>query len=490
MNLLDRILQLKVFKTSLRIKVLVVFILPMIFVLSVFSYIHNLREQQEITEQIETATIQMGDMALSGMRNAMLNNDREVVDRILQNYGTNPSIAKMQIVNLENRITNSTSPNEQGKILQTDQVGCRECHDKPPLERQRITKVDIQKGVFRVVTPILNAAECQICHSANDKHLGVLLIDAPLEPFAEYTRDEKIYNFSISIASIALVSILAYLMIQWLIERRVRVLYKYLNEFAQGNLSVRIPKDWKTEDEITQLADYFNAIADTLEKDKQLQSELTLVRQEAVAEERDRIARELHDGVAQFIGYVNAKLTAIRLLIQKGEISKANQQLLQVEQAVHEQALDVRSSIIGLKMASESGTGLITGLHQLVEQFKRLSEFEIQIEIDPQMKEIDFEPEINLHLLRIVQEAMSNTRKHASADQVIIYLGRKNDSLILETYDDGVGFVPYRLRENKHARFGISNMYERAELIGATLMIDSEPGQGTTVTVQLRIEED
>lgn len=490
MNIIDKLLRLKIFKTSLRIKVLIVFVIPMILILLVFSYVHNLREQREITEQIQTATIQMGDMALTGMKNAMLRNDQEVVTRILRNYGTNPSIVRIQIINLENTIVNSTVSSDVGMILQTDQAGCDECHGHPASDRPRVAQVKLNNKVLRVITPIPNSVECQTCHSADTKHLGVLLIDAPLDTVIEYSKDEQLYNLSISVASIALVSILAYLLIQWLIERRIGVLYKYLNAFAKGDFSVRIPKAWRTEDEITKLADYFNEIADSLEHDKQLQHEITFVRQEAIVEERDRIARELHDGVAQFIGYVNAKIMAVRLLIQKDRIEDADQQLLQIEQAVREQAVDVRASIIGLKMASESGVGLVTGLHQLVDQCKRLSEFEIQIEIEPQADDIHLAPETELHLLRIVQEALSNVRKHASAGQAVVHLGSRDDELILSIQDDGVGFTPYRLEGNNHSHFGIKNMYKRAEMIGATLTIESAPERGTMITVRLKIKED
>ena len=489
MNIFDKLLRLKFFKTSLRIKVLVAFVMPMILILLVFSYIHNLREQQELTKQIQVSTIQMGDMALSGMKNAMLRNDQEVVTRILRNYGTNPAIVKMQIINLENRVVESTDPNQIGEILQTNQVGCDECHSIPASDRPRITPVKLNNEVLRVITPILNSTECQACHSVGNKHLGVLLIDASLEAILEHSKEEQLYNVGISVVSIVLVVVLAYLMIQWLIEKRIGVLYKYLNDFAEGDFSVRIPKMWRTEDEITKLADYFNAISDSLEKDKQLQREITLVRQEAVAEERDRIARELHDGVAQFIGYVNTKILAVRLHIQNNRIEEADQQLLQIEQAVREQAVDVRASIIGLKMASESGIGLVTGLHQLVDQCRRLSEFEIQIEIEHQVEDIRLSPETELHLLRIVQESLSNIRKHASAEQAVIRLGSRDDELILSVQDDGVGFTPYRLEGNNHAHFGIKNMYERAEMFGAILSIESAPGRGTMVTLRLKIKE-
>jgi signal transduction histidine kinase len=489
MNLIDKLLRSNLFKTSLRIKVMVVFILPMILILSVFSYVHNLREQRELMEQIQTSTIRLGDMALSGMKNAMLRNDQEVVTRILRNYGTNRSITKMQIIDLEFRVEESTNPNEIGQIMQTAQAGCIECHKYPAQDRSRAVPLKINDNMLRVITPIPNSAECQACHLKGPTHLGILLIDTPLDVIAEHSKVDQIYNIGISIVSILIVTILAYILIQWLIVKRVGVLYEYLNAFAAGNFSIRIPNNWRTEDEITKLADHFNAIADTLEHDQKMQREIASVRQEAVAEERDRIARELHDGVAQFIGYVNTKAMAVRLLIQKGRIEDADKQLLQIEQAVREQGIDVRASIIGLKMASESGSGLATGLEQFIDQCRRLSDFSILLDIEPQAETVRLDPETELHLLRVVQEAMSNIRKHAAPKQVFVSMTIRNDELVLLIKDDGVGFSPWRWGGDNHAHFGLKTIRERVETIGGILSIESEPGHGTTVTVRLKIKE-
>ena len=141
MKLLDKLLRSKLFKTSLRFKVTVVFVLPMLLILSVLSYVHNTREQKKLEEQIQMTTIQIGNMALLGMKHAMLRNDQEVVARIFKNIGTNPSIKQMWIVNPDFRIVESTNPSDVGRTVQTDQMGCAECHIYSPADRPRVARL-------------------------------------------------------------------------------------------------------------------------------------------------------------------------------------------------------------------------------------------------------------------------------------------------------------------------------------------------------------
>ena len=117
-----------------------------------------------------------------------------------------------------------------------------------------------------MVTPIPNGPECRACHSAGTAHLGVLIIDAPLANIAEHMREDQIYNMAISLIAILLVVVLAYIMIQWLVVKRVEVVYKSLSAFAGGDFSVRVPKTWRTEDEITQLAEHFNVMLSEIER--------------------------------------------------------------------------------------------------------------------------------------------------------------------------------------------------------------------------------
>ena len=202
-----------------------------------------------------------------------------------------------------------------------------------------------------------------------------------------------------------------------------------------------------------------------------------------------RIARELHDGVAQFLGYVNTKIIAISTLLEKKENQAAQKHIDQIMQAVHDQSVDVRASIVGLKLAERSGGDLAVSLREYVHQCNLLLDLPIELVIEPQAEKIQLNPEVELHLMRIVQEAISNIRKHASANFAQIRLAIAGDVLVLSIQDDGVGFNPWQLNIDHPPHFGLQTMHERAELAGAELSLVSEPGVGTTVTLRLRLEK-
>jgi signal transduction histidine kinase len=225
-----------------------------------------------------------------------------------------------------------------------------------------------------------------------------------------------------------------------------------------------------------------------VDHDKKLH-ELATVRQQAIIEERERIARELHDGVAQFIGYVNIKLSAARLLLQKGQPGKADDHLAQIEKEVQNQSLDVRASILGLRIASQSGAGLTVNMREYIDQCNRMSDFVIGLEIDDHLNGITLGAETELQLMRVVQEGLSNVRKHASARSAEVRLACDSGHLVITVRDNGVGFNPWTWPGDQQAHFGLQTMRERAEMVGAHLSIESEPGRGTTVTVRLKLSE-
>lgn len=487
MKLFDKLLRSKLFKASLRFKVMVVFIFPMILILSALSYMHNTREQAELEEQIKTFTMQLGDITLSNLRHAMLLNDSDMIGDIFQNIKEHSTFERIWIVNPDFLIVESTNSLDIGAPMQTDKAGCVECHDYSPADRPRVAQMRINEDILRVVTPIRNDPECQACHSAEDTHLGVLIIDAPLTKITEHMREDQIYNISISLLSILLVAVLAYMLIQWLIVKRVGVLYDYLTAFAAGNFSVRIPKIWRTEDEITRLADHFNAIADALERHQKEQREIVIIRQEAIAEERERIANELHDGVAQLLAYLNTKITTVRLLLTQQNSNKAETQLMQMEDAISKQVAEVRAAIIGLKLMEHGGTGLSQSLKEYVAMYRRLSDCKISLDVGDGVESLRIDPELEIHILRIVQEALSNVRKHASASEVKIKLLLESGEFLLTIEDDGVGFDPWQTSTWKAPHFGLSTMGKRAEKIEASFKIVSEPGKGALVSLRLKI---
>ena len=145
-----------------------------------------------------------------------------------------------------------------------------------------------------------------------------------------------------------------------------------------------------------------------------------------------------------------------------------------------------REAILGLKLAGRSGS-FIGALNEHALQFSRLSDLPVVLDIAPEVARCTLPAETELQLLRIVQEALTNIRKHAAATQAVIRLRVADRQLELTIRDDGQGFAPDNPPTG--ATFGLTTMRERAESIGASYQIISEPGAGTALLVQLPLKE-
>lgn len=206
----------------------------------------------------------------------------------------------------------------------------------------------------------------------------------------------------------------------------------------------------------------------------------------SIIEERERIAREMHDGLAQILGYVNTKAQAAQELLDRGQTDRAAAQINQLAEAARSAYADVRETILGLRTSSVPDRPLVDALREYVERWEEQSGVAAELATTASNGLVHTLPAAaEVQLLRIVQEALTNVRKHAGASHVAVRLTEANGWVQATVEDDGVGFDQSALGRAAPARFGLGTMRERAEIVGGTLAIDSAPGRGTRVTVCL-----
>ena len=202
----------------------------------------------------------------------------------------------------------------------------------------------------------------------------------------------------------------------------------------------------------------------------------------AVAQERLRISHEMHDGLAQILGYVNTKVQAAELLLRREKSEEASAQLRELATAARQAYTDVRESIVGLRTLPGPKQTLGDVLHEYLQRWQEMSGIPTALTIDPDIRLL---PAAELQLVRIVQEALTNVRKHARASRASIDLRRRNGSVVATVTDDGVGFDSAATTRGEMPRFGLTTMRERAESIGGSLAVTSTPGAGTTVRAEV-----
>ena len=202
----------------------------------------------------------------------------------------------------------------------------------------------------------------------------------------------------------------------------------------------------------------------------------------AVAQERLHIAHEMHDGIAQVLGYVNTKVQAATEYIRRGKTSEGLEQLQQLAEAAREAYRDVRESIVDLRTLPGPARSFHDVLQEYIDRWQEQTGITTRLTVDP---EVTLPPGNELQLIRIIQESLTNVRKHARATSASVDLRRQDRKLRLAIADNGVGFAQGTLSRSVFPRFGLSTMRERAESIGATFAVESTPGSGTSVFVDI-----
>jgi signal transduction histidine kinase len=213
------------------------------------------------------------------------------------------------------------------------------------------------------------------------------------------------------------------------------------------------------------------------------------VRDVAIAEERERIAREMHDSLAQVLGYVMTKAQAVQELLKRDQPEKASAQVAQLNAAARDAYADVREGILALRTSVGSERGLLQALREYLERWEEQSGLESELQVRPDGERLEgLSPLAELQLLRIVQEALANVRKHAQAHRVDVCITAAPDSVETVIADDGRGFDPDSPARDGQApmpHFGLATMRERAESVGGTLRVQSKRDAGTQVIVRL-----
>lgn len=210
----------------------------------------------------------------------------------------------------------------------------------------------------------------------------------------------------------------------------------------------------------------------------------------AAAVERERIARELHDSLAQALGYARLRATAGRDALRAGDPAAVERALADIADIAGDAYADVREAILGLRSRVGADRDLPSALAGYLERYRLQAGLAVELELGDKVGEARFAPGVEAQLLRIVQEALANVRKHASARRAVLRLelgaGANGPRLRAIVADDGRGFDPERLPVG--ARFGLATMRERAEAAGGTLHVESAPSRGTRVIVGFPVE--
>jgi PAS domain S-box-containing protein len=235
---------------------------------------------------------------------------------------------------------------------------------------------------------------------------------------------------------------------------------------------------------------------------KQAQAQI-LEQQNALAalQERERLARDLHDSIGQVLGYAGLQLEMVNDSLQLSQAAfernqaaepdtrllEARNQITRLEKIVLEAHADLREYILNLRSGPSGKLSFSDALQLYLDGFRINYGIQVQFSAAPELNEKAFTQDRQMHIFRIIQEALSNVRKHAAASCVVISLTCQEGLARLLIEDNGQGFDPDRAAEKGH--FGLAIMRERAGLMGGSLTVTAAPGKGTQILVEVPCQE-
>lgn len=237
------------------------------------------------------------------------------------------------------------------------------------------------------------------------------------------------------------------------------------------------------------LADALNNISRTI--DELQQKEMMGIRIiSAQEQERQRLARDIHDGPAQSLSNIVLKCELCEKLLDRNP-DKAREQINELKQLVKSSLQEIRRIIFDLRPMSLDDLGLVPTLKRYVATFIEETGIDVTLEVYD-LNEAAVDKVIEVAVFRIIQEALNNIKKHSKATRAHIKLYIKNGFLMGRIVDNGIGFDKVKVEEQRRANihesgFGIYGMRQRAELLKGKLCIQSQEGKGTTVLLQIPV---
>jgi two-component system nitrate/nitrite sensor histidine kinase NarX len=258
---------------------------------------------------------------------------------------------------------------------------------------------------------------------------------------------------------------------QSLVSVPIRLQHRLLGEF---DLFFRAPVTLSTEK--TELLDALAShLASALEG---LRAE-ALEREAAVGEERALLARELHDSIAQSLAFMKIQVQLLRNAAQRGQPDKLNSILDELDAGVRESINDVRELLVHFRTRTNT-ENIEQALQETLQKFEHQTGLPARLEVHGDG--LPLPADVQVQVLHVVQEALSNARKHAGASHVSLEV-RKGQRWRFAVHDNGAGFNVSQVRGESHV--GLKIMRERAARIGGEVEITSAQGSGTTVTLTL-----
>ncbi len=301
--------------------------------------------------------------------------------------------------------------------------------------------------------------------------------------------DETVGQVTLQLLTITLMMIAvgfaAAYFLTWILTRPIDNLVEATQAVTNGDFSRRVPR-W-ANDEIGELASAFNAMTASLAQAERERAERDRMRADYVSkvivaqeDERKRIARELHDSTGQSL---TSLLVGLKNLKESPASDEIDCRIDELRDVVSHTLDEVRALAWQLRPSVLDDLGLLSALSHYINDYQK--RYGVQIDFVANGRQERLRPEIETSIYRIVQEALTNVARHAQASAVSVVVNYRQDRVKIIVEDNGVGFSMAALQSEKS--LGLQGIRERAALFNGSLTIESQPGQGTALFIEIPI---
>jgi signal transduction histidine kinase len=199
---------------------------------------------------------------------------------------------------------------------------------------------------------------------------------------------------------------------------------------------------------------------------------------------RKKLARDLHDGPTQSIAAIAMRLNYTRMLLDR-DPEKAEEEIIKIEELSRRTTKEIRQMLFTLRPVILETQGLRAALEQYIQKLAETEPIQFHFNAQPVEDHLDMDAQGGIFY--IIEEAITNARKHAQAQNLWVRMGIRDQTFVAQIEDDGVGFDvdSVQARYDERGSLGMINLHERTELLGGQIRIESAPGKGTRITVNI-----
>ncbi len=473
------------FYKSLRFKIILGLISLLTVTMTILFTVQYFQHRKKMIYNLqENVSPHLTQMVNDVLKSSMLSKNKDEMKYILGAVHQYPDVKNIFILNRIGRIIISIDDKEMGRVINIHDSTCQVCHHgaTKALNKTVIYSSSGGEKIFRNVNPIYLRKECFSCHKPEEKIAGVLVTDFTLNNIEKQLRAELRENILLLLFAIGISTLVIGITLNQLVIKKLQHFVEAASLFGRGDFHGEI--SFKSDDEIKKLADSFNRMAGTVMEKMRAERKYLSQIIEAQENERRRISRELHDEIGQALYAIQFNLEMIdkdlpqATSLIRGRLVEAKSLSSQTLTAMRQLSLDLRPTML-------DDLGLIPTLRWYVQNFSN------RLNLCSNFEAMGFEeklpPQIETAFYRIVQEALNNIAKHARAGRIDISMVRRDSRIFASIQDNGNGFDLGKVLhpESPERGFGIVGMQERVSLLGGQMDIQTKPGFGTLIRIEI-----